>query len=148
MSKHAWALGALSFVTLLATAGEAHALRCGTRLVELGDTQIYVREICGEPTQEMTRTESRTRTVGTALVRGRLFATDSVTETVQVDTWIYDFGRTRFMEELVFENGRLRSIQALGYGTGAGRRRRSALPLPDPTAPVAILRSRREDALS
>ncbi len=63
--------------------------------------------------------------------------------TFQIDTWIYDFGRLRFMEEIVFENGIIRSMRPLGYGTVAGRRASLELLVAPTERAVAIARRRR-----
>jgi hypothetical protein len=36
---------------------------------------------------------------------------------IAIDEWLYNFGSTRFMQFLHFENGQLKSIKDLGYGT-------------------------------
>lgn len=35
---------------------------------------------------------------------------------VVIDEWVYNFGSTQLMPQLLFENGRLISIRSLGYG--------------------------------
>lgn len=101
----------------------AAALGCNHRLVTVGDSAHYVRQMCGEPASAITRTETRTQIAswGSPSAPGAITATSV---TVQVDVWVYDFGPRRFMEELTFENGTLRSMRALGYGTRAGREER------------------------
>jgi hypothetical protein len=101
---------------LFASTGEAHALSCGSRLVEVGDSSVYVRSVCGDPTAMSTRTETRSAWAGT----GPYGYGYGQSVTVQIEVWVYDFGPTRFMEELTFENGVLRSERALGYGTPRG----------------------------
>ena len=117
----------------------ASALDCGQRLVVRGDREAYVRSVCGEPQSATTRTE--TRSVGSY---GRVpqggFVGAFNTVTIQIDTWIYDFGPSRFMEELVFENGVLTTSRPLGPGTPrpALRGRRKSSPLPARSAPVRV----------
>jgi hypothetical protein len=129
-------LSALALAAAL-PASSASALDCNRRLVVVGDPAIYVRDICGEPAQITTRTESRTQFVSLP-GRGAVIGA-AHTVTVEIEVWIYDFGPRRFMEELTFENGILRSLRPLGYG-----RRRASLdrvPLRVPRR-VAILRTR------
>src|SRR5262245_29056195 len=71
------------------------SLRCGTRLVELGDTLAEVRGKCGEPASRKQRKFRR---------RGMVVAT--------VDEWVYDLGATSFVRILTFQSGRLTSIKA------------------------------------
>jgi len=55
---------ALTALTLWAWApASASALSCDGRLVEVGDSMAYVRSICGEPTQFMSRIEQRGATI-------------------------------------------------------------------------------------
>jgi hypothetical protein len=117
---------ALSLALLsLAAPSSAAALDCGTRLVTLGDSQAYVRSICGEPESISSHTESRTDFAAVpSRSDGRGVIGSAITINVQVDVWIYDFGRTRFMEEMTFANGVLRSSRSLSYGTSGGDRRR------------------------
>ena len=100
----------------LVSTPSASALDCGQRLVVRGDREIYVRSVCGEPQSAMTRME--TRTVGGYNRVGEGTGTfGATTITIQIDTWIYDFGPSRFMEELTFENGILTVSRPIGPGT-------------------------------
>ncbi len=114
-------LTTLLFVLSIAALGvlggtsRAHALRCGLRLVTVGDRAHYVESVCGEPAAVTRRTVTRSRTVLVPIAGGS-FVGDTYTESVEVETWLYDFGRRRFQEELVFEDGVLVRMQALGYG--------------------------------
>jgi hypothetical protein len=123
LARSTLAVSALA-LSSLAFALPAAALDCGTRLVTLGDGQGYVRSICGEPESISTHTESHTNFAGVTVRDGRAFYGSASTVSVQIDVWVYDFGRTRFMEEMTFANGVLRSSRALSYGTVRGDRRR------------------------
>jgi hypothetical protein len=88
----------------------AWALRCGSDLVTLGDYQIQVLQKCGEPVLKAHRVEYRA-------VRLRNPGIDLETYIpVEIEEWTYNFGPTRFMELLRFENGRLIESRPLGYG--------------------------------
>ncbi len=87
-----------------------------------------MRSVCGEPTYFTTRTETRTiyvspygDTRGVPYGYGVGYAQ---TVTVVIDVLVYDFGPTRFIDELTFENGVLRTDRIAGYGTPAGARAR------------------------
>jgi len=97
---------------LLLVSGPAHALRCGARLITEGDTRLEVRERCGEPTQMDQWTEEQTVTVHDDSVNLRRRRE----VTVQVEEWIYNFGPQRFMQRLLFHDGKLVDIEALGRG--------------------------------
>jgi hypothetical protein len=114
------ALSGLACVLAFAAASfaatpSASALDCGTRLVVRGDRSSYVRSVCGEPQSATTRTETRTVGGYNQVPGGVIGGFNTVT--VQIDTWIYDFGPSRFMEELIFENGVLTSSRPIGPGT-------------------------------
>jgi len=77
-------------------------LRCGRRLVSIGDTKLEVRERCGKPAYEETRYESREGPEGR-------------TEWVRVDEWSYRLGSRRFIRVVSFEHGQVTAIRAVGY---------------------------------
>ena len=118
-------------LTALAPA-RAHALSCDGRLVEVGDSEAYVRSVCGEPTTIMTRMETRAAVMPYGYYPyghpGYGYVPYGyATTTVQVDVLVYDFGPTRFIDELTFENGVLRADRIAGYGTvAAAHARREA----------------------
>jgi len=86
------------------------AFRCGMDLVTLGDYQIQVLRKCGEPIQKAHRVAYRA-------VRLRNLGFEQETYVpVDIEEWTYNFGPTRFMELLQFENGRLIDSRSLGYG--------------------------------
>ncbi len=89
---------------------EAFALRCGRSLVTTGDSQVRVREVCGDPADMTQRIEERTVQ---ALVNGVLV---SQTQSALVETWTYNFGPQRLMQRLTFWDGNLTDITALSHG--------------------------------
>lgn len=104
----------------------AFALNCGQRLVVVGDSSAHVLGVCGDPYTVQTRTATRTRYVQQE--QGGVAFGSIVTESVQIDVWVYNFGPRRFMEELTFENGILVSMRALGYGHVPRRQRSTSEP--------------------
>jgi hypothetical protein len=118
-----------AFVLTLALAHEtsARAFWCGRRTVHIGDPQTLVRSLCGDPADVSEHVVSRT--VGVRRIsRDGVVLEDSVTVSVVVEVWLYDFGRRRFMEEVSFEEGRVTAIESLGYGTANGREARLEVP--------------------
>jgi hypothetical protein len=110
--------------------GEAHAdsLRCGRRIVATGDSLHTVRSVCGEPTAQRRRVETRIvrRRVevdcGTPDEPGRrCIRVVSRAREVQIDEWTYDFGPLRFVQYLTFVDGWLTTVEAGPKGTGAPR---------------------------
>ena len=93
---------------MLLAAGPAEALRCGSKVVSLGDTQYQVRQRCGEP-DDVTR---RWVTVYQRVSPDREVAVD-----VEVVEWLYDFGRNRLVTHLRFVDGVLEREWTDGYGS-------------------------------
>jgi hypothetical protein len=96
-------------------------MRCGYDLVSSGDSTYEVRATCGEPDAASQRTEYRTvrRKVPVRCedaARRHCFAVLEETVSVVVDEWVYDFGRYRFIQHVVFEQGKLVRVQSAGYG--------------------------------
>lgn len=125
----------LLVVGSLGVASPAQAFWCHGRLVLEGDRMHEVRANCGEPASQITRMEESTFYAGGArrAADGSFYGGSARTVSVQIDIWVYDFGPTRFMEELRFEDGVLRRLTALGRGT----RRSEISPLAPPTARFA-----------
>lgn len=108
------------------TAGSASAwstMRCGNRLIDLGDPLYKVKHLCGEPAQEDTSVEYR---IGSRVLRGcskdsggRIWCGGSAVEGVveiPIHHLIYDFGRNRFVFHLLFEGSRLTALETGDYG--------------------------------
>lgn len=100
-----------------ASAVSTGGLRCGTRLVSLGDTQYDVQALCGPPDARQQRTEVRTVRNQVRVPCSReskawcaAFAERSIE--VAVEEWLYDFGRQRFVQHLLFEQGRLVHVES------------------------------------
>ena len=109
MTKWLLALG-LSF----AAADQAYAFRCGTKLVTEGDTRSKVVATCGEPTEIESRRAILRRPI--EWIDGRLYTVGEGLVEIPVDVWIYNLGPRKLMRRLRFEDGRLVSIETLGYG--------------------------------
>jgi hypothetical protein len=87
---------------LLASPGDALALRCGGSLVSVGDVRLEVAAKCGEPSEKTLYYEERK--IGRS------------TRIVPVEVWIYNFGPQRFVYFLTFEKGKLVETRTGGYG--------------------------------
>lgn len=101
----------------------ANSLRCGNKLVLVGDTMYQVKTKCGDPDDAIHRTEMRTVTHEESEPcensQQHVRCTKSVETSIEViiDEWTYDFGTNRFIEKLRFENGSLASITDGDYGS-------------------------------
>lgn len=87
---------------MISYASQSYALRCGNKLVEINDRKHAVLRKCGEPTY----TDSYIQAISPYRPH----------HTQQIDVWTYNFGSNRFMQELLFRNGRLYRINDLDYG--------------------------------
>jgi hypothetical protein len=104
----------LVLVLALAAAAPAYAsFRCGSKLVNEGDTRGQVIAKCGEPTEVDRRTVLREPIVW---VGGRAYRSSIGLAEVPVEFWIYNLGPSKLMRRLVFEDGKVVDIETLGYG--------------------------------
>lgn len=93
-------------------AGDVLAMRCGHRLVRIGDHKSEVMEKCGEPDSVDER-----RAIRGSRLRHPYGALEiDQFEEVLIEEWIYNFGPRKFQQLLEFEDGELKQIRNLGYG--------------------------------
>lgn len=98
---------------LLTSPAEADAMRCGSRLIGDGATRTTVRELCGEPSDVVTRTILRRPFFD---LHGRIvYFGDGLIE-VPVEIWTYNFGPYKLMRRVRFVDGVVEEIETLGYG--------------------------------
>ncbi|MCI0733404.1 MAG: DUF2845 domain-containing protein [Methylococcaceae bacterium] len=93
----------LGIFCILLASGPALALRCGNKIVDVGDRLHKVQRLCGDPVF----VHSYDLPI---LVYGYIQGYN------HFEVWTYNFGRNRFMQELIFQNGVLRFINQLDYG--------------------------------
>ncbi len=92
------------------------ALRCGTRIISVGDTKDKVEYACGEPNTVDSWEEEQIRhdPYYEPFWNGRRYEQRvyyrPVTVFVNVDRWTYNYGSTRFLQHLIFKNGVLKKI--------------------------------------
>ena len=110
-----------SLLFAAATDDFASNLRCGARIVSLGDTKSKVRDRCSEPStveaweEELIRRDFYKPIPAekeTDLYREPFL----VKEKILIEEWEYNFGPTRFIYYLRFENGKLKQITIGDYG--------------------------------
>jgi len=80
-------------VALALTPGAWAGIRCGTKLIDVGDFSAYVLERCGEPKSRQ-------------VISGAVGADSPV-----VEQWVYDFGTSQPLRVLTFVGGRLTRIE-------------------------------------
>jgi hypothetical protein len=100
-------------LTLAAAAPAEAALRCGNLLIRNGDTQGEVLAKCGEPTEVLERTAPEPTVVW---AHGRRYVQHGPDHGRTVTFWVYNFGSSRLMHRLRFEDGVLVHSKTLGYG--------------------------------
>ncbi len=109
------------------------ALRCGNKLVDIGDHKLTVLSLCGEPEYREIREirfpvhciDKRYYNDENQYYRNIYKYNDNyplnlsnhtICQYRTVDVWIYNFGSRKFMRELLFYKGIIKEINTLGYG--------------------------------
>jgi hypothetical protein len=103
--------------------GQALALRCGSRLVDVGDRKAKILTRCGEPDFSETRERQIPANCADSgyyqdeygYINDRYNSYQSCRIEI-VDVWTYNFGRRKFIKELIFVDGVLNKINNLEYG--------------------------------
>ena len=115
------ALCVLALAFILSAPEEAFAVRCGNKLLSIGDTKAEVIRKCGQPTWQDSWQEERIERVFAKpySLKGPFSGTRVPLATVvhvTLDEWVYNFGPSYFMRTLRFENNRLTEIETGDYG--------------------------------
>ena len=120
LKRSTWGLLAtLAVAQVFATAVQADdSLRCGSRLVSVGDGKDKVRSLCGEPTD--------VAFAGTVGRRGYPYYTNNDSYDysyfgpawveMPVEVWTYNFGSSKLLRKLRFVGDELVEIRTNGYG--------------------------------
>jgi hypothetical protein len=100
----------------------ADTFRCGREMAVEGDTLYDVRSRCGEPDNQVHRTEIRTkrdwvRTPCGSKDEQQCGHMEERSVEVVIDEWTYDFGPQQFVQNLRFEQGRLVGVAPGGRGS-------------------------------
>jgi len=115
-----WAT-AFSLCALLA-APSAWAFRCNSFVIDAGMAKPEVLRKCGRPNLQEQRIDRRILRVRVPAAPSSGLPPGSTVELererqVLIEEWVYNFGPQQFMQQLVFEDGRLVSVKDLGYGS-------------------------------
>ena len=119
----------LALIACLPLSAGAQSLQCGQALIRVGTTKAEVSARCGQPAQAEHQSiygESATgmpgglapRVPGGPLPPGAVLpgtGERSGTE-IPIEVWTYNFGPSRLMQRIRFENGVVVKIESLGYG--------------------------------
>lgn len=114
----------LAAALVTSAAGAWSSMRCGSKLVSLGDPLYAVRATCGEPDHVESYVEYRTeryrvRTSCQKSKSGQDVCNDVISERtveVPIHRLTYDFGRNRFVSYLRFEFQSLVAVDSGSYG--------------------------------
>lgn len=101
-------------VLILPVAAEASSLRCGSKLVAEGSTQVETIRKCGEPISKVSRTEVETTKVKEKDERFEVSQEKAVVKTIE--EWTYNFGPNHFLQTVTFVDGKLRKVESGDYG--------------------------------
>jgi Protein of unknown function (DUF2845) len=103
---------ALALAACLPSVVFADGIRCGSRLLMIGDSSTELAALCDKPAQTQHSKGYRSGTT-----RAGVRSTDSNTDDlVNVDIWTYNFGPNKFMQRVRIEDGVIVAIDTLGYG--------------------------------
>ncbi len=114
-------LAALAFSALLLTPS-AWAFRCNSFVIDAGMAKPEVLRKCGTPSLQEQRIDRRILRLRVPAAPNSGLPPGSTVELererqVLIEEWVYNFGPQQFMQQLVFEDGRLVSVKDLGYGS-------------------------------
>ncbi|MGH3429199.1 MAG: DUF2845 domain-containing protein [Terriglobales bacterium] len=101
-----WVLGVL--IAMVPLLGTAQSVRCGGKIINEGVTKAVVLASCGTPTQVGNRSGALEPAFGEV--------TPPSSDDGQIDVWTYNFGPTRLMQRIWFEDGLVKRVESLGYG--------------------------------
>src|SRR4051812_1071909 len=97
-----WPLALACVAYLLVPSAHADILRCGSDLIEQGDSAARVIEKCGEPTSKTTLEEP----IWSQGPNGTVYQSGSA----QAELWRYNFGSNKFPAVLKIRDGVVQSI--------------------------------------
>jgi hypothetical protein len=113
-SRHlAIALALATLISAAAMATGTASLRCGSRVVQGGDTSESVRSKCGDPAGISHQTLFRRPSL---FYGGRFFFSSDELVAVPVEIWTYNFGPRKLMHRLKFVDGILEEVESMSYG--------------------------------
>jgi hypothetical protein len=99
------------FIPLMLVSVQCHALRCGNKIVNSGDSKYKILARCGEP--DFVETREKFHPPG---CNGYGATGFPICHVEFIEVWTYNFGPHKFIKELVFRDGVLKDINNLEYG--------------------------------
>lgn len=115
------AIPTIGLICGLLIAADARALRCGSRIVQEGMTDVQVIELCGEPHSEhhlgfVLRPYIVRRPAGIGGLHSTRRSYGGYHQELAVTEMLFNFGPRKLMRRIRFEGGRLTNIETAGYG--------------------------------
>ena len=92
-------------------------LRCGSEVIQTGDSMYLVKQRCGQPAEEKVTGSVSSGSVAGGTRQGGFSYQES---NAQTTVMIYNCGSSDFIYKLTFVGDSLTSIQYLGRGSGPG----------------------------
>lgn len=122
--RHSFRLALLLTAAALAAplAARADALRCGSRIVVVGDTRDLLLAVCGDPADV---TSHRILQQPVYYLHGHRYFLSSGLVEVIVEDWTYNFGPQKLMRRIRIEDGIVTDMETLGYGYNDSDSRRA-----------------------
>ena len=112
------------FTAALLLPATAWSMRCGSALINKGDSQAKVLAKCGEPATRSSRYALRTGLYvkesgievngDSAIDAGRYYP--YARGEVLIENWVYNFGPNQLMRQVTFADGIVEDVKTLGYG--------------------------------
>jgi hypothetical protein len=90
------------------------SMRCGSRLVSIGDAKYKVRQLCGDPSDASVIGNMRQPRMW--FHEFQWYWLDPPWAYVTVEVWTYDRGPNKLVRQLRFEGEELVDIRTIGYG--------------------------------
>jgi hypothetical protein len=112
MRRMAVVASVLSIMVLVVTIGSARALDCHGRLVVIGASPWEVKERCGEPAAIDDVMKHLPQRAYDPISQAPVY----ILVPLQQSFWTYNFGSTRFLYYLTFQEGKLIDITTGDYG--------------------------------
>jgi hypothetical protein len=86
----------------------AQSMVCGGRIINEGVAKAEVASACGPPTEVVRRSGALAPAVGEVAPPS--------TDDGAVEVWTYNFGSSKLMQRIWFEDGVVKRVESLGYG--------------------------------
>ncbi len=104
--------------SLMLFSTSSHAIRCGNKIINTGDTKYKILARCGEPDFVETREKYYPPGCNGYNYYDNRYGTTRfpICHVELIEVWTYNFGPHKFIKELVFRDGKLKEINNLEYG--------------------------------